>query len=81
MSFAPEDVAGMAVFDVSSVPQKMIHGHAQNEKWNDDKFNSLSDDMKSAIKKYSYRNREKTIALRSKDGTITPFKRGRSSKK
>ena len=36
--------------------------------------------MKGSIRKYSYRNKDKTVALRAKDGTITPFKKARSIK-
>ena len=77
-SIAPEMVAGMAVFDVDDVPHSMVHGHQRYERWGKDKFGSLGDDVKSAIRKYSYRNRGKTVALRGKDGTITPFKKGRN---
>jgi hypothetical protein len=75
---APEIVAGMAVFDVDAVPHDMIHGHQRYERWGKNKFGSLSDDTKKAIRKYSYRNRGKTVALRGKDGTITPFNKGRN---
>ena len=73
----PELVAGMAVFDVDSMPHNMMTGHGSHERWGKEKFNSLNDDMKNIIRKYSYRNKNKTIALRSKDGTITTFKKGR----
>jgi len=75
---APEMVAGMAVFDVDSVPHGMLTGHEYKERWGKEKFNSLDDDMKGAIRKYSYRNKDKTVALRARDGTITPFKKARS---
>lgn len=71
---APEMVAGMAVFDVDSVPHDMVHGHQTYERWGKDKFSSLDDGLKNAMKKWSYKNRGKTVALRGKDGTITPFK-------
>ena len=71
---APEIIASMAVFDVDSVPHDMIHGRKKFEKWNTDKFGSLDDNMKKAIRRYSYRNKGRTIALREKDGTITKFK-------
>ena len=71
---APEIIAGMAVFDVDSVPHDMIHGRKKFEKWEIDKFNALDDNMRKAIRKYSYRNKGRKIALRGKDGTITPFK-------
>ena len=74
---APEMVAGMAVFDVDSVPHGMMTGHEYRERWGKNKFNSLDDDMKNAIRKYSYRNKDKTVALRAKDGTITSFKKAR----
>ena len=72
---APEIIANMAVFDVDSVPHDMIHGRKKFEKWNTDKFGSLDDNMKKAIRRYSYRNKGREIALRVKDGTITPFKK------
>tara|TARA_R110002072_G_scaffold220755_2_gene378032 strand:- start:512 stop:1354 length:843 start_codon:yes stop_codon:yes gene_type:complete len=72
---APEIIASMAVFDVDSVPHDMIHGRKKFEKWNTDKFGSLDDNMKKAIRRYSYRNKGREIALRVKDGTITPFKK------
>ena len=78
ISTAHETVAGMAVFDVDYVPHQMMSGHEHKERWGKDKFNSLSDDMKNTIRRYSYRNKNKTIALRSKDGTITTFKKGRT---
>ncbi|MBC8442598.1 MAG: hypothetical protein H8D80_00245 [Proteobacteria bacterium] len=74
---SPEMVAGMAVFNVDSVPHEMVHGHQTYERWSKDKFGSLKNDLKDTIKKYSHRNKGKTIALRSKDGIITPFKKGR----
>lgn len=74
---APEMVAGMAVFDVKSVPHTMMTGHDHHERWGKEKFNSIDDDLKSTIRKYSYRNKDKTIALREPHGAITPFKKGR----
>jgi len=74
INIAPEMIAGMAVFDVDSIPHNMIHGRKKYEKWGSNRFDSLDDNMKKAIRKYSYRNKGKKIALRSKDGTITPFK-------
>tara|TARA_R100000808_G_C2136705_1_gene144949 strand:- start:249 stop:1094 length:846 start_codon:yes stop_codon:yes gene_type:complete len=68
---APEEVAGMAVFDVDHVPHEMVHGRKNYERWGKDRFNSLDDIMKSTIRKYSYKNKGKDIALRAKDGTIT----------
>ena len=68
---APEEVAGMAVFDVDHVPHEMVHGRKNYERWGKDRFNSLDDTMKSTIRKYSYKNKGKDIALRAKDGTIT----------
>ena len=71
---APELIASMAVFDVDSVPHDMIHGRKKFEKWNTDKFGSLDDNMKKAIRRYSYRNKGREIALRTPDGLITQFK-------
>ena len=71
---APEIIASMAVFDVDSVPHDMIHGRKKFEKWETNKFNALDDNMRKAIRKYSYRNKGRKIALRTKDGLITPFK-------
>ena len=72
---APEIIASMAVFDVDSVPHDMIHGRKKFEKWETNKFNALDDNMRKAIRRYSYRNKGREIALRVKDGTITPFKK------
>jgi hypothetical protein len=78
ISTAPEMVAGMAVFDVDSVPHDMMHGHQTYERWSKDKFGSLDDNLKGAIRKWSYKNKGKDVALRGKDGMITPFKKGRN---
>ena len=80
VSTAPEVVAGMAVFDVNTIPTEMMSGHKHYERWNTDKFESIDDDVKSAIRKYSYRNKDKVIAVREPHGAITPFKRGRGRK-
>ena len=71
---APELIASMAVFDVDSVPHDMIHGRKKFEKWETNKFNALDDNMRKAIRKYSYRNKGRKIALRTPDGLITQFK-------
>tara|TARA_R100000697_G_scaffold122383_2_gene151754 strand:- start:292 stop:1125 length:834 start_codon:yes stop_codon:yes gene_type:complete len=68
---APEMIAGMAVFDVDDMPHSMIHGRKKYQKWN---YESLDEKMKKAIRRYSYKNKGTKIALRTKDGTITPFK-------
>ena len=68
---APEMIAGMAVFDVDDMPHSMIHGRKKYQKWN---YESLDEKMKKAIRRYSYKNKGNKIALRTKDGTITPFK-------
>lgn len=78
ISTAPEMVAGMAVFDVGSVPHDMVHGHQTYERWGKNKFGSLDDDTKKAIRRYSYRNSNKTIALREPSGLMTTFKKGRN---
>ena len=80
VTIAPEIVAGMAVFDVDSVPHQMMTGHSHGERWGKEKFDGISDDVKSAIRKYSYRNKDKVIAVREPHGAITPFKRGRGRK-
>ena len=49
----------------------------ENTDWDIHGMIRWNDDMKNIIRKYSYRNKNKTIALRSKDGTITTFKKGR----
>ena len=61
----------MAVFDVPDMPYSMIHGRKKYQKWN---YNSLDEKMKNAIRRYSYKNKGTKIALRTKDGLITPFK-------
>ena len=76
----PEMVAGMAVFDVDSVPHDMMHGHKTYERWNKEKFGSLDDDLKSSMKKWSYKNKGKDVAVRDKYGLITKFKNGRNNK-
>ena len=71
---APEMVAGMGVFDVDSIPHDMVYGHQSHERWGKDKFGSLDDDLKGAIRKWSYKNKGKTVALRDSTGTITKFR-------
>ena len=46
---APEIIAGMAVFDVDSVPHDMIHGRKKFEKWGIDKFGSLDGNIREAL--------------------------------
>ena len=71
---APEMVAGMAVFDVKDVPHDMVHGHQSYERWGKDKFSSIDDGLKGAIRKWSYRNKGKTVALRDSNGLISKFR-------
>ena len=76
----PEMVAGMAVFDVEDIPHDMMYGHKTYERWNKEKFGSLDDDLKSSMKKWSYKNKGKDVAVRDKYGLITKFKNGRNNK-
>lgn len=71
IEIAPETIADMAVFDVPDMPYSMIHGRKKYQKWN---YDSLDEKMKNAIRRYSYKNKGTKIALRTKDGLITPFK-------